>query len=327
MEVAFSASSSRIGFNSSTTPEHAAGSSERKPRQNRKPVAVLRALRYSRSRQHMSSSLDLPALTQIALEVARSAAKLVEVGHRSRPHVERKQSYADLLTRFDLESEQHIRALLAVRTPEIPIVGEEQGGTPDERPTWFCDPIDGTVNFSHGHAYFAVSIGLMQRGEPLLGAVVAPALSSEWHGFVGGGAFRNGQACAVSATTQLADSLVGTGFSPVMRQHGHPEDNIAAFCRVSPHVRDIRRCGSAALDLCMVADGTYDAYWERRLSAWDVAAGAALVLAAGGKLSSLTGGAYDLERGYILASNAHIHAALVPLLASEGAPTVPAAIH
>jgi myo-inositol-1(or 4)-monophosphatase len=275
----------------------------------------------------MSSFPDLPTLTQIALEVARSAAQLVRVGHRSHPHVERKQSYADLVTRFDLESEQHIRALLKERTPQIPIVGEEQGGSADERPTWFCDPIDGTVNFAHGHAYFAVSIGLMQRGEPLLGAVVAPALGSEWHGFVGGGAFRNGQPCTVSDTRGLADSLIGTGFSPVMRQHGHPEDNIAAFCRVSPHVRDLRRCGSAALDLCMVADGTYDAYWERRLSAWDVAAGAALVLAAGGKLSSLTGGPYDLERGYILASNPHIHAALVPLLERDGAPTVTAALH
>jgi myo-inositol-1(or 4)-monophosphatase len=264
---------------------------------------------------------NLPALTRIALEVARSAAKLVHIGLGSRPEVERKLSYADLVTRYDLESERHIRALLNERTPEIPIVGEEQGGVADERPTWFCDPIDGTVNFAHGHAYFAVSIGLMQQGQPLLGAVVAPALSSEWHGFVGGGAFRNGVACRVSATPGLSDSLIATGFSPVMRRRGHPEDNIAAFCRVAPQVRDIRRCGSAALDLCMVADGTYDAYWERRLAPWDIAAGAALVLAAGGRLSSLTGGDCDLMHGYLLASNGPVHAPMIDLLAPDGAPT------
>lgn len=271
----------------------------------------------------MTSELDLAELTRTALDVARAAAQHIVTGHRTQPSVERKASDADLVTRFDLESEQLIRRLLAERTPHIPVVGEEQGGVPDERPTWFCDPIDGTTNFAHGHAYFAVSIGLLQRGTPLAGAVVAPALHCEWHGFVGpgGGAFRNGQACRVSPTTRLSDALVGTGFSPVLRRKGHPEDNIAAFTRVAPHVRDLRRCGSASLDLCMVADGTYDAYWERRLSPWDVAAGAALVLAAGGQLSDLRGGSYDLNHGYVLASNAHLHAALVPLLTLDGSPT------
>jgi myo-inositol-1(or 4)-monophosphatase len=270
----------------------------------------------------MRNDLDLPRLTAIALDTARSAAQWVQRGHRSHPAYERKQSDADLVTRFDLESEQLIRKLLGERTPEIPIVGEEQGGTADERPTWFCDPIDGTTNFAHGHAFYAVSIGLMRAGTPLLGAVVAPALHCEWHGYTGGGAFRNGVACQVSSTTLLSDALVGTGFSPVLRRLGHPEDNLAAFTRVSPHVRDLRRCGSAALDLCMVADGTFDAYWERRLAPWDIAAGAALVLAAGGRISSLTGGACDFSRGYLLASNPHVHLPLITLLAPDGASTL-----
>jgi myo-inositol-1(or 4)-monophosphatase len=267
------------------------------------------------------ADLDLASLTQIALDVARTAGQLVMGGWRSQPAVQRKLSYADLVTRFDLESEVCIRQLLAERTPSIPIVAEEQGGTADERPTWFCDPIDGTVNFAHGHAFFAVSIGLMERGQPLLGAVVAPALQTEWHGYVGGPALRNASPCHVSRNDSLPDALVGTGFSPIMRLHGHPEDNVAASCRVMPQVRDIRRCGSAALDLCMVADGTYDAYWERRLAPWDIAAGAALVLAAGGRLTSLVGGPYDLMRGYLLASNAHVHDALLPLLSPDGAPS------
>jgi myo-inositol-1(or 4)-monophosphatase len=114
---------------------------------------------------------------------------------------------------------------------------------------------------------------------------------------------------------------VATGISPIMRRHGHPEDNLAAFTRVTPEVRDVRRCGAAALDMCLVADGTYEAYWERRLSPWDIAAGAALVLAAGGKLTNLLGGQYDLTRGYVVASNGHVHDALVRLLAEDGAPS------
>jgi myo-inositol-1(or 4)-monophosphatase len=265
--------------------------------------------------------LDLASLTQVALTVAREAAQVVLTGYRSHPAVQRKSSYADLVTQYDLASEQLIRRRLAELTPEIAIVGEEQGGELLDPLTWVCDPIDGTVNFAHGHPFFGVSIGLMKAGVPLAGAVVAPALHSEWHGFFGGGTFRNGSPCRVTANDSLPDALVATGISPVMRRHGHPEDNLEAFARVTPAVRDIRRCGSAALDMCLVADGTYDAYWERRLAAWDIAAGAALVLAAGGKLTNLLGGAYDLTRGYVVASNGHVHDALVRLLRQDGSPS------
>ena len=271
----------------------------------------------------MSHALDLTKLTSIALDVARDAAQHVARGHRSRPSYDRKHSHADLVTRFDLESEQLIRRLLAERTPELAIIGEEQGGEDDGRPSWLVDPIDGTTNFAHGHPFYAVSIGLTHEGLPLLGAVVAPALACEWHGFVGagGGAFRNGERCTVTAQSTLSDCLVATGFSPMVRGLGQPEDNLAAFLRVAPHVRDMRRCGSAALDLCMVADGTYDAFWERRLGAWDVAAGAAIVLAAGGQITDLTGAPCDFRHGYLLASNGHVHADLVGMLAVDGAPT------
>jgi myo-inositol-1(or 4)-monophosphatase len=264
--------------------------------------------------------LDLPRLTQFALEAARGAAVHALTGYRTHPSIARKAGYADIVTRFDVESEQRIRAALGATTPQIPIVGEEQGGTPDERPTWFVDPIDGTMNFAHGHPFFAVSIGLLERGKPLAGAVVAPALQLEWWGHLGGGSFRNGQPCRVSATSELSDGLIATGFSPLMHGEGAPEDNMDALRRVTPRARGIRRCGSAALDLCLVADGTYEAYWERKLSAWDSAAGAALVLAAGGRISDLLGGAFDLTRGYFLASNGGVHDALLSLLKQDGAP-------
>lgn len=265
---------------------------------------------------------DLQELAQVALEVATEAGELVLEGWRSAPDVERKGSYADLVTKWDLASEKLIRELLGKRTPELAIVGEEQGGTPSEAPTWYCDPIDGTVNFAHGHPCFSISIGVLERGLPVAGAVVAPALATAWHGAVGHGAKRNGQPCYVSRNAELSDSLLATGFSPVMRRSGAPEDNLDAFCRVMPRVRDIRRCGSAALDLCLVADGTYDAYWERRLSPWDTVAGAALVRAAGGKLTSLLGAPVDYAIGYLLASNGAVHDSLLDLLRPEGAQTV-----
>jgi len=220
-----------------------------------------------------------------------------------------------------------IRELLAKRTPQIAIVGEEGGGTRSEGLTWYCDPIDGTVNFAHGHPCFSVSIGLLDRGSPVAGAVVAPAMGLEWHGAAGQGAQRNGAPCYVSTNAEFSDSLLATGFSPVMRRAGAPEDNLAAFCRVMPHVRDIRRCGSAALDLCLVADGTYDAYWERKLSPWDTMAGAALVLAAGGKLTNLLGGPVDYSIGYLIASNGHVHDALLELVRPEGAVAVEKPAH
>jgi myo-inositol-1(or 4)-monophosphatase len=259
----------------------------------------------------------LEQLTGFALEVADAAAAFVLRAHRTEvPSTEKGR--ADLVTEYDVKSEQLIRRMLQERTPELAVVGEEQGGVADG-PTWYCDPIDGTTNFVHGHPFFCVSVGLCERGAALAGAVVAPALQLRWHGYQGGGAFRNGEPCRVSDTLLLSEALIATGFHP-MSANSHPGDNVDSFRRVLPHVRGIRRCGSAALDLCMTADGTYDAYWERSLNAWDTAGGAAIVLAAGGKITNLRGGAPDLAIGHILASNDHIHEAILALLpeAEEG---------
>ena len=252
-------------------------------------------------------------LAQIAFEVATEAAQLLQAGFRRHPAVTEK-ARADVVTEYDLASERLIRQRLAERTPEIAIVAEEQGGTAavGDAPTWFCDPLDGTTNFVHGHFFFCVSIGLGIAGRPIAGAVVAPALATHWLGFAGGPALRNGEPCRVSASTELSQSLVATGF-PSDRSQAE-SNNFAAFARVKPLVRGVRRCGSAAIDLCLVADGTYDAYWERRLNTWDVMAGSALVLAAGGRLSALDGTPPDLSVGHLLASNGPIHDQLSQLV-------------
>jgi myo-inositol-1(or 4)-monophosphatase len=252
-------------------------------------------------------------LAQIALQVGTEAAQILLGGFRKHPAVTEK-GRADLVTEYDLASERLIRQRLAERTPELAIVAEEQGGTAatGDALTWHCDPLDGTTNFVHGHFFFCVSIGVARAGRAIAGAVVAPALGTHWIGWEGGGAFRNGEPCRVSNTEHLEHSLVATGF-PTDRSNP-ATNNFATYARVKPVVRGVRRCGSAALDLSLVADGTYDAYWERRLSSWDAMAGAAIVLAAGGTISALDGSAPDLSVGHILASNGRIHAPLLKLL-------------
>lgn len=254
----------------------------------------------------------------LALEVATEAGALLMRGYRSRP-LPTEKARRDLVTEFDLQSEALIVARLSAATPTLGLVAEERGG---ERKalSWFCDPLDGTTNFVHGHPFFAVSIGLLEDGKPLAGAVVAPALGLSWQAYRGGAAKRcvlaGGRAdeiCHVSETSELEQALVATGFPP--DRQTAPQNNLDSFTRVKKVVRGVRRCGSAALDMCLVADGTYDAYWERRLNAWDLAAGAAMVLSAGGKLTSLGGGDVDLTTGHLIASNGRVHDGLQRLLA------------
>jgi len=258
----------------------------------------------------------------LALEVATEAGKLLLGGYRKHPSPTEK-ARRDLVTEFDLKSEELIVARLSAATPELGLIAEEGGG--DQKPlTWFCDPLDGTTNFVHGHPFWAVSIGLLEQGHPVAGAVVAPALGLTWTAFQGGSAQRletaaaggtsqASEICRVSETSELERALVATGFPP--DRQTAPANNLDTFVRVKKVVQGVRRCGSAAIDMCLVADGTYDAYWERRLNPWDLAAGAALVLSAGGKLSALDGGAVNLSIGHLIASNGHVHAELQRLIA------------
>jgi myo-inositol-1(or 4)-monophosphatase len=136
---------------------------------------------------------------------------------------------------------------------------------------------------------------------------------------IDGEARRNGERCAVSATASLERAMVATGFPPIRDRA--PDNNFDAFMTVKRNAQAVRRCGSAAIDLCMVADGTYDAYWERRLHAWDVAAGSAIVRGAGGVITALDGGPPNYYTGNIVASNGLVHAPIVALFSHPGSPT------
>jgi len=244
----------------------------------------------------------------------------VHAGWRSRPLAKGKRTIIDLVTEYDRESERLLRERLTKNTP-FHIVGEE--GTHVKREgdpvaTWFIDPLDGTTNFVHGHPFYNVSVGLLIGNEPVLGVVVAPSLGLEWHGAISPRegfalATRNEVPCRVSEIPVLEEALVATGF-PYDRA-SDPDNNFAEFVSVKLKCRGVRRCGAAAIDLCFVADGTYDGYWERKLKVWDLAAGATIVRAAGGTVTAFDGGPPDLSSGSLCATNGRIHVGLVNAIA------------
>jgi myo-inositol-1(or 4)-monophosphatase len=253
-------------------------------------------------------------LADLALDAAREASKRVYAGFRKHPVIEHKGAI-DLVTSYDRESERYLRERLGAAAP-FAIVGEEEGGakaTGERGATWYVDPLDGTTNFCHGHPFFCVSIGLFVGHEPVLGAVVAPALNLEWTGVVGVGATRNGEPCTVSQVAAFSDALLATGF-PYDRQTSR-ENNFDAFVAIKKQVQAVRRCGSAAIDLCFVGDSTYDGYWERKLRPWDLAAGAAIVRAAGGRVTTFDGDERDVIGGNLVVTNGRFHDALVGALA------------
>lgn len=256
---------------------------------------------------------ELAAMTDEMERVARAAGQVCLRGWRTGVAVERKGAI-DLVTACDRASEDVIRAGFARAFPGVDLVAEEGGGVAHEgAPVFWADPLDGTTNFAHGHPFFAVSIGLACGAALLAGVVVAPALGVAWRASRGRGATRDGAPCAVSATAVLGDSLLATGFPYDVRTN--PLNNFDEFAALTRASRGVRRCGSAAIDLCMTADGTFDGYWERFLKPWDMAAGAAVVLEAGGALSALDGGAADVRTGAVVASNGRIHPALLEAIA------------
>lgn len=243
-----------------------------------------------------------------ATAIAAEAGALLMEGWRRAPAVHKKGAI-DLVTDFDLASEALIRSRLRDAFPAHAIIAEESDGREEREWTWYVDPLDGTTNFAHGHFVFAVSVGLARQGVPVLGVVHAPAIATTWAGAVGRGCRRNGEGCATSRASALGESLVATGF-PYDRATS-AENNLREATRIIPQVRGIRRCGAAAVDLALVADGTYDGYWEQKLERWDACAGIALVRAAGGAVTDYEGAEADVHGNMLVASNGPLHPALV----------------
>lgn len=257
------------------------------------------------------------------LAAARAAARAAcELLRDARPQdVRAKGNPRDLVTEWDLRSEEMIRRVLAEHTPGIPVLGEEtgqgDGGDPDNgqarRSTgqrWLVDPIDGTVNFAHGLPIWAVSIACEDAGEVAAGVVAAPQLGWWFEASRGGGAHDGGGApLHASAIARLDHALLTTGF-PYDRAT-RPDNNFAEWAHLQRRAGACRRLGAASLDLCLVARGWMDGYWEKHLKPWDVAAGALIVTEAGGIVTDWTGGRLDLHEGAVVATNGAIHEELV----------------
>ncbi len=264
---------------------------------------------------------ELEDVLAVARDAAREAAALVRAGFRKRAlraKVEHKGA-VDLVTSYDRDSERLLRQRLAPLA--IPFVGEELGGTRSAAGmALLVDPLDGTTNFVHGHPFWCVSIGLVDGDDPILGVVVAPELDSEWWGFVADDGARVAirrthgieERCEVSPADRLDDAMLATGFPYDRRTSA--DNNFDAFVAIKKQCQAVRRCGSAALDLCLVADGTYEGYWERKLKPWDVAGGSAIARAAGGRVTDFQGGAGFVTTGHVVATNARIHDALLAAL-------------
>ena len=240
-----------------------------------------------------------------AIETAREAG--LRLLHRSGYlEIGEKGTRGDLVTAADRESERFIVERLLAAFPNSAVLAEEGtalAGRSDER--WIVDPVDGTTNYAHGYPLYCVSIAYERAGEVLAGAIYAPVLDQLYAAERGAGATCNGIAIAVSSTAALGDALVCTGFVPAKFERNG--DN---FARLSHVAQAVRRDGSAALDLCFVARGVFEAFWEYDLHAWDVAAGALIVREAGGAVSACDGGPFELTAGSILASNGRVHEAL-----------------
>ncbi|MFN3198478.1 MAG: inositol monophosphatase family protein [Bradymonadia bacterium] len=221
----------------------------------------------------------------------------------------------DLVTEIDLAAEKAIVSTLRSQRPADRIIGEE-GGQQESgggARTWFVDPLDGTTNFSHGVPHFCVSVGLVDDEGPRVGVVYEPLRQWCFSALRGGGAWLNGQRLNVSTAPDLGQSVLATGFP--YNKWVEPDNNGHRFTHLLRKTRGLRRMGAAALDLCYVAAGWFDGYWEFRLKPWDVAAGVLLVTEAGGKVSSFEGGPIDLQSGALVATNGMFHVELINALA------------
>lgn len=254
----------------------------------------------------------------VAVEAAREAGTIIAQA-ANRPKNISYKGEVDLVTETDHKSEAAILARLRHHFPAHAIVAEEGGASGPQAPSpykWYVDPLDGTTNFAHGYPMFAVSIGLLENNEPLIGAVYNPVTCEMFTAIRNEGAYRDGARIRVSSVAKLSKSLLATGF-PSHKRVQNP--NIHYYWEFTLHSHGVRRAGSAALDLCSVACGQFEGFWEFGLKPWDTAAGMLLVREAGGMVTDFAGQLYHPGDGGMLASNGLVHAEMQALAANVAA--------
>jgi myo-inositol-1(or 4)-monophosphatase len=252
------------------------------------------------------------AFERVAHVAAARAGRLLRARYGERQEITFK-SEVDLVTAADRDAERVIVDAIATAFPDHGIVAEEsaaQAGRDSHR--WYIDPLDGTTNFAHAYPHFAVSIALAHGEEIVLGVVHDPMRGETFAAVRGGGARLNGAPIVVSDVERLEHALLGTGFPYDRRQH--TAFYVAFFAEGMRRAQGVRRAGSAALDLCYVACGRLDAFWEWKLRPWDTAAGRLIVEEAGGRVTDFSGQPHELTGAETAASNAHLHPELLDML-------------
>lgn len=252
------------------------------------------------------------------LLVATAAEAVLHAGAMQRAHFGTdvrvgKKGVIDLVTQVDLEVERWFRGMIEERFPSHAVLAEEladRAGAPARpRHCWVFDPLDGTVNYAHGLPIFCASLALEVDGAPVVAAVYDPLREELFTAERGAGARLNGAPLRVSTTPALVDAMLCTGFPYDV--HETVDEVIGLFGAFVAEARAVRRLGSAALDLCYLAAGRFDGFWEQRLHPWDMAAGALLVTEAGGRVSTMAGAPFDSREGSIVATNGLLHDAML----------------
>lgn len=232
--------------------------------------------------------------------------------HLSSLEVTRK-SKNDIVSEADIAVEKYLIAQIRKQYPDHAIHGEESGDMEGSQYRWIIDPIDGTTSFVHGQPFYSVSIAVEKNGELILAAVNAPALKELFEARKGYGAFLNNKPICVSKTDKLSDSVLSTGFACI--RFGLKHNNLPYFNKIVPQLRDVRRFGSAAIDLCYTACGRLEGFWELNLQPHDVAAGFLILSEAGGKYSDFSGTQDNIFKE-ILGTNGAIHDEVVKMFTS-----------
>jgi myo-inositol-1(or 4)-monophosphatase len=254
-------------------------------------------------------------MLNFAIRAARDAGALLRDRLGTRIDISHKGSI-NLVTDVDLASEKLIREAISTSHPRHEILAEEGGLTESNSEyRWIVDPLDGTTNYAHGYPVFCVSIALEHKGEVMLGVVYDPMREELFTAERGGGAALNNRPIRVSKIDSLSESILSTGFPYDIKTS--KLTNLEHWANFAMNAQALRRDGSAALDLCYVACGRYDGFWELNLSPWDTAAGALIVAEAGGRVTDFNGGTFSNYRPEVVASNGLIHDRMIEVLATR----------
>ena len=259
--------------------------------------------------------MDFDRVKQVGISAAYKGAEVLQSYFGNITRVNKKGAI-DLVTEADIRSEEKVVSTIRAAFPDHTILAEESGleeGTPEY--SWLVDPLDGTTNFAHQVPIFCISIAFAARDNIRVGIVLNPINGELFTATRNGGAQRNGKSIQVSSTSMISDSLLVTGFPYNLREIF--DQIVTRYASCLRAAQGIRRLGSAALDLCYVACGRFEGFWEQNLKPWDTAAGSLITAEAGGRVTDFSNQSFKVDAKEILATNGQIHDEMLSLLRLE----------